>query len=124
MAGCSATGANSPGSAASSARIAAASTGVDTGRRPLPASVAAPRSSANRKVVRNVTAASPTPVPVTGPSEPADSSRRDATPRWFDGTTTVTGARGSPAFPSATAPRRAWAASSPYEVITTRNATT
>ena len=48
VAGCSATGANSPGSAASSARIAAASTGVDTGRLPAPASVAAPSSSASR----------------------------------------------------------------------------
>ena len=48
VAGCSATGPNRPGSAASSARIAAASTGVDTGRRPAAASTGAARSSARR----------------------------------------------------------------------------
>ena len=93
--------------------MAAASTGVDTGFFPWPASTDAPRSSASRYVVTKVTAASPTPVPATGPSTPEASSRLDATPTWFDGTTTVTGASGSPALASVTAPRSAWAASCP-----------
>ena len=48
VAGCSATGANIPGASASTARTAAASTGVDTGRRCAPASRGAPSSSASR----------------------------------------------------------------------------
>ena len=52
----------------------------------------------------------------------SESSRRLATPTWLLGTTTVTGASGSPALACATASRRARAASRPYELQTTRDA--
>ena len=122
MAGCCFTASNRPALVASSARMAAASTGVDTGRLPAPASVAAPSSSASRYVVTKVTAASPMPEPAIEPRVPAASSRRDATPTWFDGTTTVTGASGSPALAAATASWSARAASRPYPVHTMRKA--
>ena len=69
-----------------------------------------------------MTAAMPTPDPATGPSAPEASSRRLATPTWLDGTTTVTGARGSPPLASATASWSASAAGGPYSVHTTRRA--
>ena len=40
-------------------------------------------------------------------ASPRTAAAATATPTWFDGTTTVTGASGSPALPSATASRRA-----------------
>ena len=75
-----ATGANIPGSSARAARSAAAITGVETGRRPLPANWADPRSSASRYTVTKDTAATPMPRPDTGPSAPEASRRRVATP--------------------------------------------
>ena len=95
VAGCSATGANNPGASASAPRTAAATTGVDTGRRPAAASTGAASNSANRYTVRNVTPTTPEPRDVIGPNSPDASSRRVATPTEFVGTTTVTGVSGS-----------------------------
>ncbi len=103
--GARATGANRPALRASARRTAAATTGVDTGRRPAAASVAAPSSSARRYTVRNVTPTTPRPAPVTAPSSPDASRRRAETPTEFVGTTTVTGASASAV--SRAPPRRA-----------------
>ena len=70
VAGCSATGANTPGSTARTARTAWASTRVDTGLRPAAASDAAPSRSASRDSVRKVTFATP-------PGRPASARRVD-----------------------------------------------
>ena len=80
VAGCAATVANIPGASANTARTAAASTGVDTGRRCAAASRGAPISSASRYAVRKVTPATPVPSGVTRPSVPPASNRRAATP--------------------------------------------
>ena len=98
VAGCSATGANRPGASASARRTAAATTGVETGRRPAAASAGAASSSASRYTVRKLTPTTPAPRDVIGPSSPDASSRRVATPTEFVGTITVTGASGSSRF--------------------------
>jgi hypothetical protein len=68
-----------------------------------------------------VTATSPMPRPLTGPRAPDASSRRAPTPTWLEGTTTVTGARGSPALAAAMEARSACAASPPYRTHWTDN---
>ena len=78
-------------------------TGVDTGRRPAAASDGAPSSSASRKAVRKVTAATPSRVP--GPRPVDASTLRAVTPTWLLGTTTPTGASGSPSLAAAMAAR-------------------
>ena len=114
MAGWVATAANSPGSEVSTARTAAVSTGVDTGLRPEAASDDDPSRSAKRYGVRKLTPIRPTPDPPhTGPRRPDASSRRADTPTWFDGTTTVTGARGSSRLAAAMAAASATDASVP-----------
>ena len=61
VAGCSRTASKQPGTWRRAWRTAPATTGVDTGRRPAPASRAAPSSSARRYTVRNDTPARPSP---------------------------------------------------------------
>ena len=60
----------SPGSLARAVRSAAAMTGVETGRRPLPASRADPRSSASRYTVTKETAARPSAPPTDRSERP------------------------------------------------------
>ena len=95
-------------------------TGVDTGRRPEAARLAAPSSSANRYGVMNDTATRPTPPALAAPKPPDASSRRVATPTWFDGTTTVTGASGSVALAATMWVRKASTAARPYGTHSTR----
>ena len=59
VAGCSRTASKQPGTWRRAWRTAPATTGVDTGRRPAPASRAEPSSSARRYTVRNDTPARP-----------------------------------------------------------------
>ena len=87
-----------PGSVTRTRRTAAATTGVETGRRPAAANPGAARSSANRYVVRKLTPMRPTPAAETGPNSPDASRRRTATPTELPGTTTVTGASGDSCF--------------------------
>src|SRR5438034_232798 len=68
----------------------------------------------------NEAATNPTPRPHVGPSDPDASSRRVATPTWFAGTTTVTGASASSPFVRAISARSASAASRPYPTHSTR----
>ncbi len=121
VAGWAATGANNaPGFVASTRRIAAATTAVETGRRPEAASRGAASSSASWKPVRNATPITPAPLAETGPSSPDASNRRAATPTELPGTITVTGASGEPALARAISARNASAAACPYGVATTR----
>ena len=69
--------------------------------------------------MRKLTAARPVPPAVIGPSAPEASSRRLATPTWFEGTTTVTGASGSPALELVMARWSASAAGRPYATHST-----
>ena len=110
VAGWEATPPKCPGSSASTARTAPASTGVERGRRPEAATAAAPRSSASRYGVRKVTAAIP-------PAWP--SARRAAMPIGLDETTTDTGRSGSPPFSRAISAASARWASAPYGVVST-----
>ena len=79
--------------------------------------------SAIRKMVRNDTAANPLPRPQSGPSSPEASSRLAATPTWLDGTTTLTGARGSPALALRMAALRDCAAGRPNGTHSKRSVT-
>ncbi len=113
VAGCAATDANIPGAVVSTLRIAAATTGAETGRRCFAAKRGAAKSSANRDAVRKLTPIRPVPTLETGPSSPEASSRRTATPTEFPGTTTVTGASGDSCFARAISPRSASLAAPP-----------
>ena len=88
----------------STRRRAAAITGVDTGRRPAAARGRRPEQlgQAVGGEERDGGDARAARCPAS-PSAPPASSRRAVTPTWLEGTTTVTGASGSPALAAATA---------------------
>ena len=68
----------------------------------------------------NDTATRPTPPALAAPKLPDASSRRVATPTWFDGTTTVTGASGSVALAATMCVRKPSTAARPYGTHSTR----